>query len=44
MVDDRQQPVNILYIPGYVVDHGCDTPIESFVIHSPNIGHIQLQR
>jgi hypothetical protein len=21
-----------------VVDCGCDTPVESFVVHSPNIG------
>ena len=26
------------YILGHVVDHGCDTPVESFVVHSPNIG------
>ena len=25
-------------ILGHVVDHGCDTPVESFVVHSPNIG------
>ena len=31
-------PVDTPYIPGHVVDHGCDTPIESFVVHSPNIG------
>ena len=30
--------VDTPYIPGHVVDHGCDTPIESFVVHSPNIG------
>ena len=23
---------------GHVVDCGCDTPVESFVAHSPNIG------
>ena len=23
---------------GHVVDRGCDTPIESFVVHSSNIG------
>ena len=28
------------YIPGHVVDHGCDTPIESFVVRSPNIGQV----
>jgi hypothetical protein len=32
-------PVNTLYIPGHVVNRGCDTPIESFVVHSPNINH-----
>jgi hypothetical protein len=26
------------YILGHVVDHGCDTLIESFVVHSSNIG------
>jgi hypothetical protein len=31
-------PTNTLYILGYVVDRGCDTPIESFVVHSPSIG------
>jgi hypothetical protein len=31
--------VNTLYILGHVVDRGCDTPVESFVVHSPNIGH-----
>jgi hypothetical protein len=31
-------PVDTPYIPGHVVDRGCDTPIESFVVHSPNIG------
>jgi type 1 fimbria pilin len=40
-------PMNTLYISGHMVDHGCDTTIESFVVHSPNIGHrsrAQLQR
>jgi hypothetical protein len=27
-------PANILYIPGHVVDHGYNTPIESFAVHS----------
>jgi hypothetical protein len=31
-------PANTLYILGHVVDHGCDTPVESFVVHSPSIG------
>jgi hypothetical protein len=30
--------MNTLYIPGHVVDRGCDTTIESFVVHSPSIG------
>jgi hypothetical protein len=32
-------PMNTLYILGHVVDRECDTPVESFVVHSPNIGH-----
>ena len=31
-------PTNTPYILGHVVDHGCDTPVESFVVHSPNVG------
>jgi hypothetical protein len=34
----RCLPVDTPYIPGHVVDRRCDTPIESFVVHSPNIG------
>ena len=34
----RCLPVDTPYILGHVVDRGCDTPIESFVVHSPNIG------
>jgi hypothetical protein len=33
-------PADAPYIPGHVVDHECDTPIESFVVHSPNIGQV----
>jgi hypothetical protein len=33
-------PVDAPYIPGHVVDYGCDTPVESFVVHSPNIGQV----
>ena len=25
----------------HVVDRGCDTPIESFVIHSPFVEHVE---
>jgi hypothetical protein len=28
------------YILGHVVDRGCDTPVESFVVHSQNIGQV----
>ena len=31
-------PTDTPYILGHVVDHGCDTPIESYVVHSPNVG------
>ena len=34
----RCLPTDTPNIPGDVVDHGCDTPVESFVVHSPNIG------
>jgi hypothetical protein len=33
-------PANAPYIPGHVVDCGSDTPVESFVVHSPNIGQV----
>ena len=31
-------PVDTPYILGHVVDRRCDSPIESFVVHSSNIG------
>jgi hypothetical protein len=31
-------PMNTLYILGHVVDHGCGTPVESLVVHSPSVG------
>jgi hypothetical protein len=34
----RCLPVDTPYILGHVVDRGCDTPVESFAVHSPNIG------
>jgi len=37
-------PANTLYISGHVVDCGCDTTVESFVAHSPNIGHRSRSR
>ena len=33
----RCLPADTPYILGHVIDHGCDTPVESFVVHSPNI-------
>ena len=27
-------PADTPYIPGHVVDRGCDTPVGSFVVHS----------
>ena len=36
----RCLPVDAPYIPGHVVDHGCNTPVESFVVHSPNIRQV----
>ena len=34
----RCLPTDTPYILSHVVDHGCDTPVESFVVHSLNIG------
>ena len=34
-------PADALYKPGHVVDHGCDTPVESFVVHSPFVEHVE---
>ena len=33
-------PMDEPYIPGHVVDCQCDTLIESFVVHSPNVGQV----
>ena len=38
MVLIRCLPVDTPYILGHVVVHGCDTLVESFVVHSLNIG------
>ena len=39
-------PADTPYILGHVVDHGCGTPIESFVVHSLNLGahRVRLRR
>jgi hypothetical protein len=34
-------PADALYMPGHVVDCRCDTPIESFVVHSPCIEQVE---
>ena len=41
MVLIRCLPANTPYILGHVVDHGCDTPVESFVVHSPFVGQVE---
>jgi hypothetical protein len=33
--------VDALYIPGHVVDHECDTLVESFLVHSPFVQQIE---
>ena len=38
MVLIRCLPTDTPYIPGHMVDHGRDNPIESFVVHSLNVG------
>jgi hypothetical protein len=30
-------------MPGHVVDRGCDTPIESFVVHSLFVEEVEPQ-
>jgi len=39
----RCLPTDTPYIPGHVVDRECDTPVESFVVHSLNIGARRVQ-
>jgi hypothetical protein len=34
-------PADVLYTLGHVVDHGCVTPVESFVVHSPFIEQVE---
>jgi hypothetical protein len=34
-------PMDALYMPVHVVDHGCDTLIESFVVHSPYVEQVK---
>ena len=46
MVLIRCLPKDTPYILGHVVDRRCDTPVESFVVHSLNIGarRVRLRR
>ena len=34
-------PMDALYTLGHMVDHRCDTPIESFVVHSPFVEQVE---
>jgi hypothetical protein len=34
-------PTDALYMPGHVVDRGCDTPVESFVVHSLYVEQVE---
>jgi hypothetical protein len=34
-------PKDALYMPGHVVDRGSDTPVESFVVHSPYVEQVE---
>ena len=34
-------PMDAFCTFGHVVDHGCDTPVESFVVHSPFVEQVE---
>ena len=34
-------PADAFCTLGYVVDHGCDTPVESFVVHSSFVEQVE---
>jgi hypothetical protein len=34
-------PMDALYMSGHVVDRGCDTPVESFVVYSPYVEQVE---
>jgi hypothetical protein len=36
-------PADAFYMPGHVVDRGCDTPVESFVVQSPYVEQVEPQ-
>jgi hypothetical protein len=34
-------PADAFCTLGHVIDRGCDTPVESFVVHSPFVEHVE---
>jgi hypothetical protein len=34
-------PADAFYTLGHVIDRGCDTPIKSFVVHSPFVEQVE---
>ena len=34
-------PVDAFYTLGHLVDRGCDTPVKSFVVHTPFVEHVE---
>jgi hypothetical protein len=34
-------PADALYMSGHMVDRGCDTPFESFVVHSLYVEQVE---
>jgi hypothetical protein len=36
-------PMDALYMLGHVVDHGCDTSVKSFIVHSPYVEQVEPQ-
>jgi hypothetical protein len=34
-------PIDALYTSGHVVDRGCDTPVESFIVHSLYVEQVE---
>ena len=41
MVLKYSLPADAFYTLGHVVDRGCDTPIEFFVVHSPFVEQVE---
>ena len=34
-------PTDAFYTLGHVVDHGCNPPVESFIVHSPFVEQVE---